>query len=125
MDSVSLIGVVDDDGPFRDSLSMLLESAGYQCGLFSSAEAFLASGSLDQTDCIVLDVRMPGMSGPELQSRIRESNRAVPIIFVTAHGDEELRGRAMRAGAIAFLNKPFSDDDLLDALHAVLPPKAN
>src|SRR5437763_1531512 len=71
MNSVSLIGVVDDDEPFRDSLSMLLESAGYQCALFSSAEAFLTSGSLDQTDCIVLDVRMPGMSCPGLQSRIR------------------------------------------------------
>ena len=121
--TVSLIGVVDDDEAVRDSLSMLLQSAGYKCAVFPSAEAFLASGSLEQTDCMVLDVRMPGMSGPELQSKIRESNRTVPVIFVTAQANEELRTQAMRDGAIAFLNKPFSDEDLLDAIRAVVDPK--
>src|SRR5882757_3387978 len=118
MNTVSLIGVVDDDEAIRDSLSMLLESAGYRCAVFPSAEAFLASGSVDQTDCMVLDVRMPGMSGPELQSKIRESNGAVPVIFVTGQADEELRTRALKDGAVAFLNKPFSDEDLLDAICA-------
>jgi len=123
--TVSLIGVVDDDEAVRDALSSLLRSAGYKCSVFPSAETFLASGSLDQTDCMVLDVRMPGMSGPELQSRIRENHCAVPVIFVTGHADEELRSRAIRDGAIAFLNKPFSDDDLLDAIHSVLDPRVN
>ena len=123
--TVSLVGVVDDDESVRDALSSLLRSAGYKCAVFSSAEAFLASGSLDQTDCMVLDVRMPGLSGPELQARIRESSKAVPVIFVTGNADEELRTKAMRDGAIAFLNKPFSDEDLLDAIRAVLDPPAN
>jgi FixJ family two-component response regulator len=123
--TVSLIGIVDDDEAVRDSLGMLLESAGYKCAVFPSAEAFLASGTLDQTDCMVLDVRMPGMSGPELQCKIRESNSAVPVIFVTAQADEELRTRAMRDGAIAFLKKPFSDEDLLDAIRTVLDPHVN
>jgi FixJ family two-component response regulator len=121
--TVSLVGVVDDDESVRDALSSLLRSAGYKCAVFSSAEAFLASGSLDQTDCMVLDVRMPGMSGPELQCRIREIKGAVPIIFVTGHADEELRARAIQDGAIAFLDKPFNDEALLGAIRSVLDPR--
>jgi len=121
--TVSLIGVVDDDEAVRDSLGMLLQSAGYKCAVFPSAEAFLALGSLEQTDCMVLDVRMPGMSGPELQSKIRESNSTVPVIFVTAQATEELRTQAMRDGAVAFLKKPFSDEELLDAIRAVVDTK--
>ncbi|MCU1261722.1 MAG: hypothetical protein JWO80_4607 [Bryobacterales bacterium] len=123
--NISLIGVVDDDEAVRDSLSMLLRSAGYNCAVFPSAEAFLGSGSLDQTDCMVLDVRMPGMSGPELQSRIRDRNSAVPVIFITGQADEDVRTRAMKDGAVAFLKKPFSDEDLLNAIRAVLGFQAN
>src|ERR1700676_70864 len=110
---VSLIGVVDDDESVRDALSSLIRSAGYRCAVFPSAEAFLDSGQLGETDCALLDVRMPGLSGLQLQARLREIRSSLPVIFVTAQADEELRKRALRNGAAAFLGKPFNDEALL------------
>jgi FixJ family two-component response regulator len=120
---VSLIGVVDDDESIREAVSSLLRSAGYRCSVFPSAKAFLDSGTLTATDCMVLDVRMPEVTGPELQTRLRAMNSAIPIIFVTGHDDDQMRARALRDGASAFLNKPFSEDALLDAIRLALNGK--
>jgi FixJ family two-component response regulator len=120
--TVSLIGVVDDDESVRDALSSLIRSAGYRCAVFPSAEAFLDSGKLGETDCALLDVRMPGLSGLQLQARLREIRSSLPVIFVTAQADEELRKRALRDGAAAFLGKPFNDEALLAAIRAALDP---
>ena len=117
---VSLVGVVDDDESLREAISSLLRSAGYRCSVFPSARAFLESDTLEATDCMVLDVRMPEVTGPELQAKLRAMNSAVPVIFVTAHADDEVRARALRDGASAFLNKPFSEDALLDAIRSAL-----
>jgi FixJ family two-component response regulator len=117
---VSLVGVVDDDESVREATSSLLRSAGYRCSVFPSARAFLESDTLEATDCMVLDVRMPEVTGPELQAKLRAMNSAVPVIFVTAHADDEVRARALRDGASAFLNKPFSEDALLDAIRSAL-----
>jgi FixJ family two-component response regulator len=117
---VSLIGIVDDDESVRDAISSLLRSAGYRCAVFPSAEAFLYSGRLSEMDCIVLDVRMPGLSGPELQRRLRDIDCPIPIIFVTGHADDEIRAKALRLGAVAFLAKPFSEVALLDAISSAL-----
>src|SRR5712671_1305680 len=114
--TISLIGVVDDDESVRDALSSLLRSAGYKCAVFPSAEVFLDSGCLGGTDCIVLDVRMPGMSGPDLQRRLRETNGSHPIIFITGHADDLVRERVLNEGAVACLSKPFSDEELLGAI---------
>jgi FixJ family two-component response regulator len=116
----SLIGVVDDDESVRDAISSLIRSAGYECILYPSAEAFLDSERLSDTDCMVLDVRMQGMSGFDLQVRLREMDCLMPIIFVTAHSDEDLRARAINGGAAALLAKPFKDDALLDTIRSVL-----
>jgi FixJ family two-component response regulator len=117
---VIVVGVVDDDESVRDALSSLIRSAGYQCELFSSAEAFLVSNRLGQTDCMLLDIQMPGLSGIELYSRLREMSCFVPVIFVTAHTDDALRAKALRDGATAFLEKPFNDDALLAAIGSAL-----
>jgi two-component system response regulator FixJ len=115
-----LIGIVDDDESVRDALSSLLWSAGYRCAVFPSAEAFLYSGRLSEMDCMVLDVRMPGLSGPELQRRLREIDCPIPVIFVTGHADDDVRARALRQGAVAFLAKPFSEKALLDSIRSAL-----
>ena len=120
--TISLIGVVDDDESVGDALSSLLRSAGYKCAVFPSAELFLDSGCLCQTDCIVVDVRMPGMSGPDLQRRLRETNGSHPIIFITGHADDLVRERVIKEGAIACLSKPFSDEALLGAIRLALEP---
>jgi FixJ family two-component response regulator len=120
--TVSLIGVVDDDKSVRDALDSLVRSAGYHCAVFPSAEAFLNSGSLDATDCMVLDVRMPGLSGLDLQRKLLSMNYGTPIIFVTGHADDAARARALRDGARAFLSKPFSEDALLGAIRSALQP---
>jgi FixJ family two-component response regulator len=117
---VSLIGVVDDDESVRDALSSLLRSAGYKCDLFPSAEAFLESGRLGQTDCMVLDIQMPGLNGLELQRKLREMNTSIPVIFVTGHADHQLRAKALAQGATAFFGKPFSDEALLGAINSAL-----
>lgn len=115
---IALIGVVDDDESVRDALSSLMRSAGYKCKVFPSAEAFLASGP-PKTDCLVLDVRMPGLSGLDLYARLREMNVTVPVIFVTGHADEDVRARALQQGAAAFFAKPFNDDVLLGTIRSV------
>jgi FixJ family two-component response regulator len=114
------VGVVDDDESIRDALSSLLRSAGYKCALFASAEAFLESGRLGETDCMVVDFRMPGLSGLDLQLKLREINCTIPVIFVTGHADYQVRARALAQGAVAFFGKPFSDEALLGAIHSAL-----
>jgi FixJ family two-component response regulator len=117
---VSLIGVVDDDESIRDALSSLLRSAGYKCALFPSAEAFIESGSLRETDCMLLDIQMPGLNGLELQLKLREMKSSIPVIFVTGHADHRLRAKALAQGATAFFDKPFSDEALLGAINSAL-----
>jgi FixJ family two-component response regulator len=113
---VSLISIVDDDESVGEALQSLMKSVGFQTAVFASAEDFLNSGDLNDTACLILDVRMPGMSGLELQAELAASNRRIPIIFVSAHTPEEARARALAAGAVAFLLKPFSEDALLGAV---------
>ena len=110
------ISVVDDDVSMRQAIKGLLKSAGFHAEVFASAEEFLNSGRLGGTACLILDVRMPGMSGIELQERLIASGRMVPIIFITAHADEQERARALERGAVDCLQKPFTDDALLDAI---------
>lgn len=115
-----LISIVDDDDSMRASLDNLLRSVGFRALAFSSAESFLeASPELDAA-CLILDVRMPGMSGLDLQQQLAAARAAVPIIFVTSHLDEEVRARALRAGAVAFLYKPFREEELLKAIDGVV-----
>lgn len=114
--TLSLVGIVDDDESVRQSISSLLRSAGYKTALFESAEAFLKSEQFHEPDCLVLDVRMPGLSGLELQSRLLSMKRLTPVIFITAHASDELRIKALEQGAVAFLDKPFNDEALLTAL---------
>ena len=116
---ISLIGVIDDDEFMRDALSRLLRSAGYKCAAFSSSQEFLDSGPAE-TDCLLLDIQMPGLSGLELQAKLREMDRGVPVIFVTAKVDNEARARALRQGAAAFFTKPFNDDALLGAIESAM-----
>jgi FixJ family two-component response regulator len=115
------ISVVDDDVSVRRALGNLISSVGYQVELFASAEEFLNSGHLHDTDCLILDVRMPGMSGLGLQQRLAATNYLIPIIFITAHAsDEEARRRALEAGALDFLLKPFSEESLLNSVRAAI-----
>ena len=116
MPNNSLISIVDDDASVREALRGLLKSVGFTTEVFASAEEILSSGRLNGTSCLILDVRMPGMSGLELQERLIASGRAVPIVFITAHADDSERARAMERGAIDCLQKPFSEDALLDAI---------
>jgi FixJ family two-component response regulator len=121
MSESSLIAVVDDDEAIREATESLIRSVGFRAVVFPSAEDFLRSSHLQDTACLIVDVRMPGMSGLELQRQLAAANYSMPIIFITAHGDEEARARALRAGAVAFLDKPFSDEVLLRAVQAALP----
>ena len=121
MASLHLISVVDDDDSVRESLESLLRSVGFAVKVFASAEAFLNSDHLRDTDCLILDVRMPGMNGIELHRHLAASHCEMPVIFITAHGsDEEVRTRALRGGAVDYLVKPFSEETLLNAVHAAL-----
>ena len=113
---ISLIGIVDDDESVRESISSLLRSAGYKTAIFESAEAFLNSERLGEPDFLVLDIRMPGLSGLELQSQLQGMKCLTPIIFITAHSDDAVRTKALQQGAVAFLDKPFNDEVLLSAL---------
>jgi FixJ family two-component response regulator len=117
---IPVISIVDDDESVREAIESLMKSAGYLPKVFSSAGDFLSSGYLDDTGCLILDVQMPGMSGLELQNRLVAAKCAVPIIFISAHGDAQARARALKAGAVGFLQKPFSEDDLLDAIKSSL-----
>lgn len=111
-----IVAAVDDDFRVRESIESLVESAGYTPLVFASAEEFLQSGSLAKTVCLITDVRMPGMDGLELQRRVRLQNPALPVVFISAHYDDEIRRRALAQGAIGFLYKPFDAGDLLRAI---------
>jgi len=115
----ALIAIVDDDASVCEALESLLNSIGFQAASFSSARSFLDSPQFPNVSCVVLDVSMPNMDGLELQRHLASTN-PIPIIFITAHRDEKTRERALRAGAVSFLNKPFSDDALIDSLQSVL-----
>jgi FixJ family two-component response regulator len=116
----SLVSVVDDDESVRESLPDLLREFGYAAQAFSSAEEFLASDYVGQTSCLILDIAMPGMTGPELQRELTRLHHQIPIVFITAHGDESTRPRMLEQGAVECLSKPFSDAALLEALNAAL-----
>ena len=116
----SLVAIVDDDESVRESLPDLLREFGFAPRAFSSAEAFLASDVVRETSCLLLDVAMPGMSGPELQQELRRRRQTIPIVFITAHGDESVRPRLLAEGAVECLFKPFSEAALLDALNSAL-----
>ena len=120
MSERSLVSVVDDDESVRESLPDLLRQFGFDAQAFSSAEAFLTSEVVRETSCLILDVAMPGMSGPDLQVELIRRRQAIPIVFITANGDQTLRPRLLARGAVACLFKPFSETALLDALNAAL-----
>lgn len=116
----ALVAIVDDDQLFRRSVERLVRSAGFRVEAFGSAEEFLESGASSGTACLVLDIKLPGMNGLELQQRLIKRGQRIPIVFVSAHGDSVLRAHALRAGAIEFLKKPFDDSTLLDALERAI-----
>jgi len=116
----SLVSVVDDDESVRESLPDLLRELGFAVQAFSSAEEFLASDCVGQTGCLILDIAMPGMSGPDLQRELTRRRHEMPIVFITALGEETVRPYVLAQGAVACLFKPFSETALLEALHAAL-----
>ena len=115
-----LVAIVDDDELMRDALRGLLKAVGLPAQDFASAEEFLDSGQQHQTACLITDIRMPGISGLELQAKLNADRCRIPIIFITAHGDEKMRMQAMRGGAVEFLAKPFDDEALLESIRAAL-----
>lgn len=115
-----MVAIVDDDELFRRSVQRLIGSAGFRVETFDSAEDFLARGNLHGTACAILDMRLPGLNGIDLQRRLIARPRPMPIVFVSAHNDAIVRANTLRAGAIAFLEKPFDDNTLLDALHRAI-----
>jgi FixJ family two-component response regulator len=117
------VSVVDDDGSVRESLPDLLKQFGFAARAFASAEEFLASDCIDQTRCLLLDVAMPGMTGPDLQQELIRRRQAIPIIFITADRDMIIRQRLIEQGAVECLFKPFSDTALLEAINSALHPK--
>jgi FixJ family two-component response regulator len=116
---VPLVAIVDDDESVRDSISNLVRSAGYQSVVFASAEAFLDSNDIVGVLCVVLDIRMRGLSGFDVQRRLSDTKCSIPIIFVSAHAEPELQMRALQQGALVLLPKPFDDEALLAAIHSV------
>ena len=116
----SLVSVVDDDESVRESLPDLIRQFGFCARAFSSAEAFLASETLGETRCLLLDISMPGMSGPDLQQELTRRRQEIPIVFITASGDHTVRLRVLAQGAVECLFKPFSEAALFDALNAAL-----
>jgi FixJ family two-component response regulator len=116
----SLVSIVDDDESVRESLPDMVRQFGFAAQAFSSAEAFLGSDFVDQTRCLILDVAMPGMSGPDLQRELASRRQKIPIVFITASGDKTIRSRVLADGAVECLFKPFSETALLDALNAAL-----
>ena len=120
MVTTPLISVVDDDESVRESLPDLLRELGFAARTFSSAEEFLASDFIGQTKCLVLDIAMPGMTGPDLQQELTRRRQEIPIIFITAHADETVRPRMIERGAVECLLKPFSETALLEALNAAI-----
>ena len=120
MDSLPLISVIDDDDSVRESLQGLIRSVGFAVEVFASAEEFLQSDYLHQTHCLILDVRMPGMNGLELQRELTDTHCEIPVIFITAHGNESARTQALKNGAVDYLCKPFSEDALLNAIRSTM-----
>ena len=120
MSKRALVSVVDDDESVRESLPDLLREFGVAARAFSSAEEFLASDCIGQTRCLILDVAMPGMTGPDLQRELARRHYEIPVIFITAHGDEAVRPQLLQQGAVECLFKPFSDTALLKALNDAL-----
>ena len=118
-----MISIIDDDDSVRESLQRLMRSVGFAVNVFASAEEFLNSNRLRYTDCLILDVRLPGMNGFDLQRHLANSHSEIPIIFITSHEDDELRARALNAGAVDYFLKPFDDEDLLDAIDEALKSK--
>ena len=114
--SAAIVYVVDDDLSVREGLERLLHAAGWKVETFASAQEFLAHRIENLPSCLVLDVALPGLSGLDLQKRIQEANREIPIVFITGHKDVPTSVRAMKAGAVEFLMKPFSEEDLLEAI---------
>jgi FixJ family two-component response regulator len=123
MNNSSLVSVVDDSEAVRESLPDLLRYVGYGVEAFSSAEEFLASAAMAATHCLVLDVGLPGMSGPDLQQELTRRGVHIPIVFITAQGDASLRPQLVSRGAVAVLFKPFTDDALIDAVTVALQPR--
>lgn len=120
MDSRSLVSIVDDDESVRESLPDLLREFGFAVRAFSSAEEFLASDSLGLTRCLILDIAMPGMSGPDLHRELARRGQHIPVVFITAHAEAATRQLVLEQGAVACLFKPFSDMALLEALNAAV-----
>jgi FixJ family two-component response regulator len=120
MTTRSLVSVVDDDESVRESLPDMLRQFGFAAAAFSSAEEFLASDVIGRTNCLILDVKMPGMSGPDLQRERTTLGKPIPIVFITASGDKAIRFRLLSGGAVECLFKPFSETALLDALQSAL-----
>ena len=115
-----LVAIVDDDQSVQNALKDLMESVGLSARCFESAEEFLESDQRNQTACLVTDIRMPGMSGIQLQAKLMAEGFRIPIIFITAHGDAKMKMQAMNAGAVEFLSKPFDDEVLLEKVRAAL-----
>ena len=115
-----IVFVVDDDASVRNALKSLIRSVGLQVELFGSAQEFLQSKRPNAPSCLILDIRLPGISGLDFQRKLTETNNPIPIIFITGHGDIPMSVRAMKGGAVEFLTKPFRDQDLLDAIHVAL-----
>jgi FixJ family two-component response regulator len=115
-----MVAIVDDDESVRTALLALMKEAGYRARAFASAEDFLDSGQQGEAGCLVTDIRMPGMSGLDLQEKLNEENFRIPTIFITAHGDAKMRMQALRSGAVEFLAKPFDDEALLKTIRAAM-----
>ena len=115
-----MVAIIEDDESYRAAVHRLLKSAGLSVQSFDSAEAFLNSGQQYETGCLISDIRMPGMSGLELQAKLKSDHCPIPTIFITAHGDEKMRMQALRAGAVEFMAKPFDDEALLESVRAAL-----
>jgi FixJ family two-component response regulator len=116
----ALVAIVDDDDSVRGALQGLMKEVGFPARAFASVEEFLESGEQQETACLIADIRMPGMSGLELQAKLNAEHCRIPTIFITAHGDEKMRMQALRAGAVEFLAKPFDDEALLESVRAAL-----
>ena len=121
VNGLPLVSIVDDDASVRESLPDLLAQLGFAARAFASAEAFLASDCVDRTRCLLLDIAMPGMSGPDLQQELARRRQKVPVIFITAYADDGVRERVLELGAVDCLFKPFSEAALVGALDAALP----
>jgi FixJ family two-component response regulator len=119
-EKTNVVAIVDDDELLRNALRGLMKAAGFPVLAFASAEEFLNSGEQERTACLVTDIRMPGMSGLELQAKLNKDHHKIPIIFITAHGDEKMRMQALRSGAVKFLTKPLDNGVLLDSVRTAL-----